>query len=130
MTALLRRTLIAASVAALALAAAPRAGQSTMLHLRLTSSIPAKDSVIATAPTTLTLTYSQQPHLRLSRVTLKGATGDPVATGEVTLGGTDSTSLIVPVTGMMSAGAYTISWVTASSDGHAIKGTIPFTLKR
>ncbi|MDX2207285.1 MAG: copper resistance protein CopC [Gemmatimonadales bacterium] len=130
MTTLLRRTMIAASLAALALAAAPRAGQGTMLHLRLTSSIPAKDSVISAAPTSLTLTYSQQPNLKLSKVTLKSATGDVVATGQIALGGTDSTSLLVPVTGMMSAGSYTISWVTASDDGHAIKGTIPFTLAR
>jgi methionine-rich copper-binding protein CopC len=122
MTALLRRTVLAASVAALALAALPQRGDGAAMHLRLTKSEPAKDSVVAKAPAEIKLWYSQKPQLRLSRVTLTGPSGE-VATGAIVQ---DSVMLRAPITGAMPAGAYTVSWVTASSDGHPIRGTIPF----
>lgn len=126
MPTLLRRTVLAASVAALALATAPRTGAGAAMHLRLTGSVPAKDSTVATAPAVLRLTYSQVPNLKLSRVTLAGTAG-AVSTGTITLGtGADSTTLLVPVTGRMTPGSYTVSWLTASSDGHPIKGTFGF----
>lgn len=117
--------LAASTIAALALAALPQHGESAALHLRLTKSEPAKDSVVATAPKEIKLWYSQQPQLRLSRVTLTGPAGE-VTTGALVQ---DSLLLRAPVTGPMPAGAYTVSWLTASSDGHAIRGTFGFTVK-
>lgn len=117
--------LLAASVAALALATVPQRGDSSGLHLRLTKSEPAKDSVVAVPPKELKLWYSAKPQLRLSRVTLTGPTG-AVTTGPVVQ---DSLLLRVPVTGPMAAGAYTVNWITASSDGHPIKGSYGFTVK-
>ncbi len=126
MTTAIRRTMLAASVAALALATAPRSSEGAAMHLRLTGSVPAKDSVVVAAPAVLRLSYSQVPNLKLSRVTLTGSAG-AVTTGTMTLGtGADSTTLLVPVTGAMPTGSYTVSWLTASSDGHAIKGTFGF----
>lgn len=125
MPSLLRRTVLAASVAALTLTALPERGDGAALHLRLTKSEPAKDSVVATAPKEIKLWYSQKPQLRLSRVTLTGPAGE-VATGAIVQ---DSLLLRAPITGAMAAGAYTVSWLTASSDGHPIRGTFGFTVK-
>jgi len=125
MTAFLRRTVLAASVAALALTALPQRGDGAAMHLRLTKSEPAKDSVVAQAPTELKLWYSQTPQLRLSRVTLTGPAG-AVTTGPVVQ---DSLMLRAPITGAMTPGAYTVSWLTASSDGHPIRGTFGFSIK-
>lgn len=117
--------LTASALAALALVVLPQRSDSTAMHLRLTKSEPAKDSVVATAPTELKLWYSQTPQLRLSRVTLTGPAG-AVTTGPVVQ---DSLMLRAPITGAMTPGAYTVSWFTASSDGHPIRGTFGFSVK-
>lgn len=117
--------LLATTLASLALATMPERGESAALHLRLTGSAPAKDAAEATAPKELRLTYSATPQLRLSRVTLTGPAG-AITTGPIEQ---DSLTLRVPITGAMPSGAYTVSWLTASSDGHPIRGTFGFTVK-
>jgi methionine-rich copper-binding protein CopC len=119
------RLLLALGAAAVVAIAAPERGEGAALHLRLTKSEPAKDSVLTTAPSDIKLWYSQKPQLRLSRVTLTGPSGE-VATGAIVQ---DSLMLRAPVTGAMPAGAYSVSWLTASSDGHPIRGTFGFTVK-
>lgn len=111
-------------IAALAIAVVPRAGSGSALHLRLTRSEPAKDSVV-TAPTELKLWYSQVPQLRLTRVTLTGPAG-AVETGKPVQ---DSLLIRVPISGAVTPGAYTVSWLTASSDGHPIRGTFGFRVR-
>jgi methionine-rich copper-binding protein CopC len=99
-----------------------------VMHLRLTASMPAKDSSYASAPTELRLWYSQEPQLRLSSVTLTGPAG-AVPLGRVMQDSVDRKLLRAVVDGEMRPGRYTITWRTASSDGHAIRGEIPFTLR-
>lgn len=98
-----------------------------LFHLKLDRSLPAKDTTVA-APTELSLWYSQTPNLSVTRVTLTGPNG-PVAVGKPTLASAPKSPVIVPITGPMPAGAYTVNWVTASSDGHPIKGSYGFTVK-
>lgn len=100
----------------------------SLMHLRLTASMPAKDSSYASAPTELRLWYSQEPQLRLSSVTLTGPAG-AVPLGRVMQDSVDRKLLRAVVDGEMRPGRYTITWRTASSDGHAIRGEIPFTLR-
>ena len=71
----------------------------------------------------LRLVYNLRPELGLSDVKLLTAAGSPHPVGKVTL---DSLTLVVPVPTPPPPGRYTISWRTASSDGHPIRGTIPF----
>jgi hypothetical protein len=99
-----------------------------LFHLKLERSLPAKDAVLATAPTALSLWYSQTPNLSVTRVTLTGPNG-AVATGKPTLASAPKSPVMVPITGAMPAGKYTVNWVTASSDGHPIKGSYGFTVK-
>lgn len=98
------------------------------MHLRLTKSNPAKDSTVATMPRTIQLWYSQEPQLKLSSVTLTGP-GGTIALGKVAQDSTDNTLLTAAVEGSTPAGAYKISWRTASADGHPIRGEIPFTVR-
>jgi methionine-rich copper-binding protein CopC len=99
-----------------------------LMHLRLTASMPAKDSSYTGAPAELKLWYSQEPQLRLSSVTLTGPAG-AVPLGRVMQDSLDKKLLRAAVNGEMVPGRYTITWRTASSDGHAIRGEIPFTLR-
>jgi methionine-rich copper-binding protein CopC len=117
------------AVALVTLAAVTRPGTAIAeLHLRLTASNPAKDTVLAAAPTHLVLTYSQAPQLRLSSITLTGPQG-AVALSPVVADSTDNKKLVTRVTGVMGPGSYTIAWRTASSDGHPIRGEIPFRVR-
>lgn len=116
------------AVAALTTAAGTMSDATASMHLRLTRSAPAKDSSYATAPTAIKLWYSQEPQLRLSSVTLTGPHG-AVALGKVAQDSADKKILTAAVEGELHPGNYTIAWRTASSDGHPIRGTIPFTLR-
>jgi methionine-rich copper-binding protein CopC len=122
---LAKATLLTMAITAFTLAAAP---VDAAMHLRLTKSSPAKDTVLAAAPAQISLWYSQEPTLRLSSVTLTGPNG-AVALGAVAQDPRDKTLLTAKVEGAMPPGAYTIAWRTASSDGHPIRGEIPFRVR-
>jgi copper resistance protein C len=98
-----------------------------LFHLKLERSLPAKDAVV-TAPRELSLWYSQTPNMAGTRVTLTGPNG-PVPTGKPTLASAPKSPVVVPITGAMPVGKYIVNWVTASSDGHPIKGSYGFTVK-
>ncbi len=98
------------------------------MHLRLTKSLPAKDSSYTAAPVEIRLWYSQEPLIRLSSVSLTGPHG-AVQVERVRQDSTDKKLLVARITGTMHEGDYTIAWRTASSDGHPIRGEIPFSIK-
>lgn len=122
---LVRAGILATMLGGFTLAAAPANGA---MHLRLTKSSPAKDTVLTVAPTQISLWYSQEPTLRLSAVTLTGPNG-AVTLGAVAQDPKEKTLLTAKVEGPMPPGAYTIAWRTASSDGHPIRGEIPFRVR-
>lgn len=98
------------------------------MHLRLTGSQPARDTVLAAPPTQICLWYSQKPQLRLSSVTLTGPNGR-VALGDLSMEARDSAPIVTKIEGAMPPGNYVVAWRTASSDGHPIRGTIPFSVR-
>jgi hypothetical protein len=124
---IMRTGIFMAAVAGLTMAAAPPKAEPE-LHLRLVKSTPAKDSVLAEAPTHVMLWFSQEPQTRLSSITLTGPAGT-VALGAVTQCPTEKTLIFAKIDAPMPAGAYTIAWRTASSDGHVIRGEIPFRVR-
>ena len=114
---LMKITLGAAGVLALSAFAA--------MHLHLTASVPAADSRVATAPSALTLTFSEAPEVAMSRVRLVRADSSVVPTGKVAAGAAPL-SLTVPVTGPVQPGTYIVNWRAASKDGHAVSGHYSF----
>lgn len=120
--------MLLAAVVGVSLAAKPHRSEAE-LHLRLVKSVPAKDSVLAEPPTHVMLWFSQEPQARLSAITLKGPGGATVALGPLTQCPTEKELLYVKVDGPMPAGAYTIAWRTASSDGHVIRGELAFRVR-
>jgi methionine-rich copper-binding protein CopC len=123
MTQLLRRGL-AATV--LMIGAGTLAGASPARHLELKRTEPARDSTVQIAPTRLSLYYTAKPMSRLSTIKLEGPKG-PVTLGAVTLDTVRGAPLIAPITGTMTPGVHTVTWLTASADGHPIRGTYTFT---
>jgi methionine-rich copper-binding protein CopC len=99
-------------------------------HLKLSRSLPAADSVVTVAPKELKLWFSEAPELPLTKVSLTSAAGATVSVGKPTLGTGVDAAVVVPVTGAMSAGKYTVSWRAGSKDGHPVHGTFAFTVAK
>jgi methionine-rich copper-binding protein CopC len=121
----------AAAVAAV-LVASPFALRAVPLpHLKLKASFPAADTTLAQAPKQVELWFSEAPEMPVSKIGLAADGGAEVAVGELARGkDANSPSLVVPVTGKMSAGKYTVTWRAGSKDGHPVNGTYSFTLAK
>lgn len=121
------RTIIAAAsvatVAALAVAAPASA------HDTIVSSTPAADSQLATAPTEVVLTFSNDL-LSLdgnsgTAMTVSDESGEDWVAGEPVI---TADTVTVPLAEGMPNGAYTVTWQVVSSDGHPTSGDYSFSL--
>jgi methionine-rich copper-binding protein CopC len=97
-------------------------------HAHLKAAVPADKAVLKAAPTELDLTFSEELNLKFSSVAIAGPGGKPVKAGVPMLMNGDAT-LMVPVTGPLGAGSYTVQWHVLSADGHKTKGKVSFTIK-
>ena len=95
-------------------------------HLRLVSSVPAKDSVATVIPERVILTFNQVPDVAVSGVDLVGPNGE-VEVGRAVSTDDDKT-FAVPVSGAMVDGSYEVRWRTAGDDGHIVRRSFNFTL--
>jgi copper transport protein len=97
------------------------------LHLRLTKSSPQQDQVLVAAPDSVRLWFSEEPEFALSAIGIEGANGKiDVAKVEKT---DDATSFKAQVLGDLPPGKYRVTWRTAGSDGHAIRGRYDFEVR-
>lgn len=95
-------------------------------HTVLLSATPAPDTIVRGAVRELRLVFSTEVQLALSTVVLAGPEG-VVATGPLELvAGEADRVLRVPLTQVLSDGAYLIEWVTAGPDSHPINGSYGF----
>jgi methionine-rich copper-binding protein CopC len=101
---------------------------SAWAHAHLRAEVPAADTTVMTAPSAISLTFSEGLELNLSGATLKGTDGSAVSTGAPSLSPNDDKLMTVPITGQLSAGVYTVEWHALSKDGHSTHGTYQFTV--
>jgi copper transport protein len=112
----------------LALSALAAGGASVSAHALLAASDPVANAVLATAPSTVTLTFTEQPDAKLSSVQVLDASGGSHATGPAVPGAPGSNTLTVSV-GPVPDGVYTVAWRTVSAaDGHATAGSFAFSV--
>lgn len=94
-----------------------------LAHAQLVSSAPADGAVVATAPSSLTLTFNEP----VSPITVKLARPD----GEVTLIEAvkiDGAGLAVTPPAGLANGTYALSYRVISEDGHPVGGTVMFSI--
>jgi methionine-rich copper-binding protein CopC len=115
------RALLLAGLLAVSLPAALAA------HLRLVRSEPAAAEMLREAPAHVQLWFSEEPILPFSRLTLRGPSG-AVPLGPVRAG--RERSLLADVPSGLAPGAYRLAWRTAGDDGHAVDGTLDFTIAK
>ena len=97
-------------------------------HADLKSATPAEGSTVAMPPTEVDLKFSEDLNLRFSGVTITGPNKTTVPVGEAMLMD-GNTTLMVPISGPLGAGTYTVVWHVLSADGHKTHGSYTFTLK-
>ncbi|MFG1379177.1 copper homeostasis periplasmic binding protein CopC [Xanthobacter autotrophicus] len=114
---------------ALALAICLLSASGAFAHAHLAAETPSADDVIAGSPATLSLSFSEGLEVGLSGVTLKGADGQPIPTGAVSLAPGDNKQMSVPLNGPLAAGKYTVEWHALSKDGHTTHGSYQFTVR-
>lgn len=97
-------------------------------HFELIRSSPAAKSTIsgAAASVRIQLWFTQVPAVGVSRLALKGPSGD-LALGKTVIEPKDK-SMYADAAGPLPEGAYTITWRGAGDDGHMQQGMIPFTV--
>jgi copper transport protein len=118
----------AALAVVLALSALVAGGASVSAHALLASSDPAANAVVPTPPAKVTLTFTEQPDVRLSSIQVLDASGASRTTGPAVAGTAEPDTLTVPV-GPLADGVYTVAWRTVSAaDGHAIAGSFAFSV--
>lgn len=96
--------------------------QAASAHAGLVDSDPRQDATLESAPTSVTLTFSedlQQPGF----LALSGPDGEQVALSDPTF---DGPRISADVTGEAEGGAWALSYRVVSADGHPVTGTIPF----
>ncbi|MGH7585849.1 MAG: copper resistance CopC family protein [Gemmatimonadales bacterium] len=96
-------------------------------HLHLVKSAPAADTTLAASPAEITLWFSAEPTLKLTRISLLDGSGGKLPLGAVKAG-TEPKAAVAALEAPLVPGAYSISWVTGSPDGHVVRGKIAFTV--
>lgn len=109
-----------------AVAAALMSPAAAAAHARLVSSTPAAGSTVA-SPRAISLTFSEKMAPAFSTFELVNAAG--VKTPVRTTVSEDGKTLSAPVARPLAAGVYVVNWRLASSDGHRMTGSVPFTVR-
>ncbi|HET7181717.1 MAG TPA: copper resistance protein CopC [Candidatus Limnocylindrales bacterium] len=116
---------IPAALALLVLATVAWPGE-VAAHALLKASDPAKGATLGSAPTSITLTFTETPDPRLSSVKVLDSAGTNHTTGALTTVAGDELSLSVPLDALPDGG-YTVSWRAVSAvDGHISAGSFVF----
>ena len=98
-----------------------------MVHNHLVKSMPAAGEQLVTAPREIRLWFNERPEIPFTSVTLLREDSTKIATIKA-VATTDSMAAAAPLPAPLAAGTYLVNWRTASSDGHAIRGTFGFTV--
>jgi copper transport protein len=115
----MRRALVVVAVAGL-IAGVP--ATAARAHASLASSEPASGTRVETAPSEITLRFTEQPEPKLSSVRVLDASGNTFERAPAFAGFT----MRVPV-GALTTGVYTVSWrVVSKADGHTTAGAFAF----
>lgn len=99
-----------------------------LAHGKLDSADPADGAVLDTAPTTLSLSFTENLELALAKVTLTDAAGGVIATPAPEAEGGDTRHLRVALP-TLPAGVYKVEWNVTSVDTHNTHGSYSFAVK-
>lgn len=99
-----------------------------MVHNHLVKSTPSDGEQLRAAPKEIRLWFNERPEIPFTSVTLLKADSTKIATIKA-VATPDSMAAAVLLPSPLPEGKYLVNWRTASSDGHAIRGTFRFSIR-
>ncbi|CAE6750392.1 copper homeostasis periplasmic binding protein CopC [Paraburkholderia domus] len=96
-------------------------------HAHLVSSEPAANAEV-TAPTEVTIHFTEPLEPAFSRVELSDASGKPAAAAESQVDTADAKVLHLALP-QLTAGRYGVHWTAVATDGHLTQGNFAFIVK-
>ena len=99
-------------------------------HAVLKAAGPAPGSVVTSSPKAIRIQFNEAVELVLSGIELKDASGKAQPIGTASLNAKDKAQLIVPVSGELAPGKYTVSWHAVGDDTHRTEGSFNFEVKK
>ena len=119
-----QRMIAAAAVLAVAVT---RGAVTANAHAFLDHSSPAVGSSLPSAPSAVTMWFTQQLEPAFTTATVTDQAGNPVDTGPAQVDAKDPTELRVPLK-KLPPGTYTVAWHALSVDTHTTTGHFVFTV--
>jgi len=98
-----------------------------LAHAQLVKATPAAESVLSSAPTDVTLQFSERLESSFSSVNVRDASGKQVDKGDARVDTGDPKILRVSLPPLKS-GVYKVEWRAVATDLHKIQGTYIFRL--
>jgi len=105
------------------------AGAPASLHLALSKAEPAVDSTITTAPSAISLFFTQAPQEGATAIRLVDSREQEVPLAEPKPDASDAKVIRAALTAPLPSGAYQVVWRTVASDGHVVRGDFRFTYR-
>ncbi len=117
---------------ALLIIAAPVLAGASLLHLKLSRSVPSANAVLTAPPTEVKLWFTQKPELSVTSIKIRsgaGATAVERALAPLARAEAANSPITAPVGAALAPGRYEVVWRTMARDGHVLNGVIPFDVR-
>lgn len=98
-------------------------------HPQVKAAGPAPGSVVNASPKALRIQFNEAIEIGFSGVEITNEKGEKQATGTATNAANDKAQLIVPITGELKPGKYTVAWHAVGDDTHHVEGKYNFEVK-
>lgn len=118
----LRRLLALLAVVALGVLVPTRTASA---HADLSTGSPEDQSVLETAPTAITLQFTESVTIRPDSVRVLDPDGGRVDAGQALVNGS---TVEAPLDGTLPNGGYVVAWRAISADGHPVRGAFTFSV--
>ena len=109
------------------LLAAMAAADPACAHAQLRQADPAVGSTLHSAPTQVTLTFSEALEPRFSTIVVQNQIGAPVDRHDLHVAGDDAHHVAIGLV-PLAAGTYSVVWHATSVDTHKTEGSFTFTI--
>lgn len=100
----------------------------SLAHAFPDHSQPAKDGVLAAAPSTVRIWFTSDIEPLFNKLVVKNSANDVVSDGKARIDSHNASLLEVPLKAL-AAGRYRVSWQVTAKDGHRSNGSYTFTVK-
>jgi methionine-rich copper-binding protein CopC len=123
----MHRLLVCAGAGALIAVAGPGSITTALAHAYLSRAVPAVGSTVATSPTEVDCSFTEDLEPSFSALEVQDASGKRVDSGNMHIAPHNAKEMIIGV-GHLGSGIYKVIWHAVSVDTHHTQGSFTFTV--